>query len=151
MFYHFFRWAIWGNLQLREQMQWPFMVRCKPVNWWFWSSTRSRELCTYSDEWQGSIWARNKCISNESFYFSCETVDWIRHNELSISTTRTYPVTLLNFNINQSVVSYEVSLNHGHNNVAVRIEPIGGTLVDGSWPFPIVNYVQDISNVRPYN
>ena len=59
----------------------------------------------------------------------------------------TYPVTLFNFNINQSVVSYEVSLNHGHNNVAVRIEPIGGTLVDGSGPFPIVNYVQDISSV----
>lgn len=62
----------------------------------------------------------------------------------------TCPVTLLNFYINQSMVSYEVSLNHGHN-VAIRIEPIGGTLVNGSGPCPIVYCVQDTSNVCPSN
>ncbi|KAK7838851.1 hypothetical protein CFP56_019027 [Quercus suber] len=46
-------------------------------------------------------------------------------------------MTLLNFNINQSLVSYEVNLNHGHN-VVVRIEPIGGTLDNGSGPCPTV-------------
>ena len=62
----------------------------------------------------------------------------------------TCPVTLLNFYINQSVVSYEVCLNHGHN-VAVQIEPSGGTLVDGSGPCPIADCVQDICNVCPSN
>ena len=59
-------------------------------------------------------------------------------------------MTLLNFNMNQSLVSCEVNLKHGHN-VVVRIEPIGGTLVDGSGPCPIVECVQDISNVCPSN
>ena len=61
----------------------------------------------------------------------------------------TCPVTLLNFYINQSVVSYEVCLNHGHN-VAVRIEPIGGT-PDGSGPCPIVDCFLAKSNVCPSN
>ena len=33
----------------------------------------------------------------------------------------------------------------------VRIEPIGGTLVDGSGPWPIVDCVLAKSNVCPYN
>ncbi|GLT69245.1 hypothetical protein SLA2020_414100 [Shorea laevis] len=47
-------------------------------------------------------------------------------------------VTLLNFEIKLPVVSYEVSLKHGHN-VPVRIRPDGGSLVGGAGPCPVVD------------
>uniref|UniRef100_A0A2N9GPK8 Thaumatin-like protein n=1 Tax=Fagus sylvatica TaxID=28930 RepID=A0A2N9GPK8_FAGSY len=108
------------------------------------------EIFFTPDEWTGSIWARTKCTNNASFYFSCETGDCGSGTIECQSPPPTYPVTLLNFSINQSVVSYEVSLNHGHN-IGVRIQPIGGSLVDGTGPCPVVDCVADLSNVCPAN
>ncbi|RVW47965.1 Thaumatin-like protein 1 [Vitis vinifera] len=61
----------------------------------------------------------------------------------------TYPVTLLQFTIDHSLVSYEVSLNQGYNDAPVRIQPDGGTLVGGSRACPVVDCIQDLSNVCP--
>ncbi|KAK9272073.1 hypothetical protein L1049_002442 [Liquidambar formosana] len=101
------------------------------------------------DVWTGSIWARTKCTTNATFYFSCETGDCGTGEEDCQGPPPTYPVTLLNFDINQAVVTYEVSLNHGYNNVPVRIQPVGGSLLDGSGPCPVVDCIQDLSNVCP--
>ena len=43
-----------------------------------------------------------------------------------------------------------MNLNHGHN-VTVRIQPVGGSLVGGSGPCPVVDCAQDFSNVCPPN
>ena len=101
------------------------------------------------DQWNGSIWARTKCSTDASLHFSCETGDCGSGTIDCQSPPPKYPVTLLNFDIDQSVVSYEVSLNHGYNDVPVRIEPIGGTLEGRSDKCPTVDCIQDLSNVCP--
>ncbi|CAK7343254.1 unnamed protein product [Dovyalis caffra] len=106
------------------------------------------EIFDMPDPWTGSIWARTKCSANDSNYFSCETGDCRSGNLSCQGPQPTFPVTLLNFDIKQNVVSYEVSLVHGHN-IAVRIQPDGGSLVGGSGPCPVVDCIQDISNVCP--
>ncbi|KAB1221187.1 Thaumatin-like protein 1 [Morella rubra] len=111
-------------------------------------SPETLEIFSMPDEWTGSIWARTNCANNASFYFSCETGDCGSGTIDCQSPPPTYPVTLLNFDIKQSVVSYEVSLNHGHN-LPVRIQPVGGSLVDGGGSCPVVDCVADISNVCP--
>ncbi|KDP29997.1 hypothetical protein JCGZ_18764 [Jatropha curcas] len=101
------------------------------------------------DPWSGSIWVRTKCTSNDTYYFSCETGDCGSGERDCQGPPPVYPVTLLNFNISQNAVSYELSLVHGHN-IAVQIRPDGGSLVDGgSGPCPIVECIGDISNVCP--
>jgi len=112
------------------------------------SGPETLEIFTMPDQWTGSIWVRTKCSSNASNYFSCETGDCGSGTQDCQSPPPTYPVTLLNFDIKQPVVSYEVSLNHGHN-VPVRIQPDGGSLVGGTGPCPVVDCIQDISNVCP--
>ncbi|EEF42859.1 thaumatin-like protein 1b [Ricinus communis] len=107
------------------------------------------EVLSMPDPWSGSIWARTKCTTNETGYFSCETGDCGSGARDCHGAPPTNPITLLNFNINSNAVSYEVSLIHGHN-LAVRIEPDGGNLVGGgSGPCPVVDCVQDISNICP--
>ncbi|GLT69248.1 hypothetical protein SLA2020_414120 [Shorea laevis] len=106
------------------------------------------EIFSMPDQWTGSIWARTKCSFNASYYFSCETGDCGSGTQDCQSPPPTYPVTLLNFDIKQPAVSYEVSLNHGHN-VPVQIRPDGGSLVGGTGPCPVVDCVEDISNVCP--
>ncbi|KAF5477739.1 hypothetical protein F2P56_004356 [Juglans regia] len=105
------------------------------------------ELFSMPDQWSGSIWARTNCAYNVS-YFSCETGDCGSGSIDCQSPPPTYPVTLLNFDIKQSVVSYEVSLNHGHN-LAVRIQPDGGSLLGGTGLCPVVDCIEDVSNVCP--
>ena len=100
------------------------------------------------DQWTGSIWVRTKCSFNDSYYFSCETGDCGSGTQDCQSPPPTYPVTLLNFDVKTPAVSYEVSLNHGHN-VPVRIQPDDGYLVGGRAPCPVVDCVEDISNVCP--
>jgi hypothetical protein len=100
------------------------------------------------DQWSGSIWARTKCSFNASYYFSCETGDCGSGIKECQNPPPALPVTLLNFDIKQPVVSYEVGLNHGHN-VPVWIEPDGGSLVDGTGPCPVVDCVGDIASVCP--
>lgn len=99
-------------------------------------------------DWAGTIWARTKCSNNETFYFSCETGDCGSGIMDCQSPLPAYPVTLLNFIIKGSEVSYEVDLNHGYN-VPVRIRPIGGTLVGRSSPCPVVDCIKDLTEVCP--
>lgn len=106
------------------------------------------EIFYMDDVWSGSIWARTKCSTNASNYFSCETGD-CGNGDIDCNATKpTYPATLLNFNINHSIVSYELSLVHGQN-VFVQIKPNGGTLVDGSGPCPVVDCHMNLFNVCP--
>ncbi|OMO73741.1 Thaumatin [Corchorus olitorius] len=106
------------------------------------------EIFSMPDTWTGSIWARKKCSFNPSMTnFSCETGDCGSGTIDCQSPPPTPPVTLLNFGINQNVVSYEVSLNHGFN-VPVRIQPVGGSLVGGgSGPCPVVDCIKDLKDV----
>ncbi|GLT69246.1 hypothetical protein SLA2020_414100 [Shorea laevis] len=90
------------------------------------------------DQWTGSIWARTKCSFNASYYFSCETGDCGSGIKECQYPPPALLVTLLNFEIKLPVVSYEVSLKHGHN-VPVRIRPDGGSLVGGAGPCPVVD------------
>ena len=110
--------------------------------------TNAYSVFYMDDKWSGSIWARTKCSANASNYFSCETGDCGSGVTDCSGPKPTYPATLLNFNINNPVVSYEVSLVHGQN-LLVRIKPIGGTLVDGSGPCPVVDCNMDMGNVCP--
>ncbi|KAK4281545.1 hypothetical protein QN277_013023 [Acacia crassicarpa] len=105
---------------------------------------------TYSmdDRWTGSIWVRTQCSNNASFYFSCQTGDCGTGKKICAGPQPSNPVTLLNFDINNPVVSYEVSLIHGQN-MRVRIQPNGGTLVDGSGPCPVVDCAIDLKDVCP--
>ncbi len=100
------------------------------------------------DQWRGFIWARTKCSQNASSYFSCETGDCGYGKKICDSPVPNVPVTLLNFSITNSVVSYELSLNHGQN-VPVRIQPVGGSLVDGTGLCPVADCVQDFSTLCP--
>ncbi|KAJ9173857.1 hypothetical protein P3X46_016950 [Hevea brasiliensis] len=107
------------------------------------------EIFSMPDPWSGSIWVRTKCTTNLTGYFSCETGDCGSGTIDCQGPPPTFPVTELNFNINQNVVSYEVSLIHGHN-IAVRIQPNGGSLTEGgSGPCPVVDCIEDISNICP--
>ncbi|KAJ9695300.1 hypothetical protein PVL29_010672 [Vitis rotundifolia] len=101
------------------------------------------------DAWSGMIWVRTQCTTNASNYFSCETGDCGTGQPECQDPPPTYPVTLLHFTIDHSLVSYEVSLNHGYNDVPVRIQPDGGTLVGGSRACPVVDCIQDLSSVCP--
>lgn len=104
-------------------------------------------IYSMDDHWTGSIWGRTKCSSNGTSVFLCETGDcgWGLY---CAGPQVQYPVTLLNFEINNPVVSYEVSLVHGQN-LKVRIQPNGGTLVDGSGPCPVVDCARDLGDVCP--
>ncbi|XP_057425756.1 thaumatin-like protein 1 [Lotus japonicus] len=102
---------------------------------------------TVSDPWSGTIWPRSHCRINASYYFSCATGD-CRTGQLACSIPK-YPVTELIFKINDSVVSYDISLVHGQN-VLVCVKPNGGTLVDGgSGPCPMVECNKELSSVCP--
>ncbi|OVA19486.1 Thaumatin [Macleaya cordata] len=78
------------------------------------------------DQWAGSIWVRRGCITDDNNRFYCVTGDCGRGDIFCKGEQPKYPVTLLNFAINQSDVTYEVSLVHGYN-VPVRIVPVGGS------------------------
>jgi len=106
------------------------------------------EIFNMDDHYSGSIWARTECTTNADDYFSCETGDCRLGTRECADTTPNYPVTLLNFNVNQSIVSYEISLIHGQN-IFVNIKPVGGTLLDGSGPCPVVSCNMDFGNVCP--
>ncbi|WCJ34430.1 Pathogenesis-related thaumatin superfamily protein [Euphorbia peplus] len=107
------------------------------------------EIFSMSDPWTGSIWLRTKCVTNLTGYVSCETGDCGSGETECQGPLPTYPVTLLNFDIQNNVVQYEVSLIHGHN-IGVRIQPNGGSLVaGGSGACPVVDCIADISNVCP--
>ena len=109
------------------------------------------------DQWKGFIWGRTKRSLNASNYFSCETGD-CGSNKICQWPEPNSPVTILNLTINQPVQtnphvvsqSNEMNLNHGHN-VPVRIQPVGGSLVGGSGPCPVVDCAQDFSHVCPSN
>ncbi|OAY42757.1 thaumatin-like protein 1a [Manihot esculenta] len=108
------------------------------------------EIYFMSDPWSGSLWVRTKCTTDLSGHFSCETGDCGSGEQDCQGGLPKYPITELNFNIQNNVVSYELSLIHGHNNIAVRIEPTGGSLIaGGSGPCPVVDCVEDISNICP--
>ncbi|KAK7838821.1 thaumatin-like protein 1, partial [Quercus suber] len=98
------------------------------------------------DQWKGFIWGRTKCSLNASNYFSCGTGD-CGGNKICQWPVPNSPYKL---QTNPLVVSYELNLNHGHN-VPVRIQPVGGSLVGGSGPCPVVDCAQDFSNVCPPN
>ncbi|KAK8672211.1 hypothetical protein V6N13_110584 [Hibiscus sabdariffa] len=106
------------------------------------------EVFSMSDPWTGSIWLRTKCSYDASqVNFTCETGDCGSGSPDCQSPPPNPPVTLLNFGINQNVVSYEVSLNSGFN-VPVRIQPNGGTLVEGgSGECPVVDCIKDMGDV----
>ncbi|XVF76345.1 hypothetical protein PTKIN_Ptkin13bG0259100 [Pterospermum kingtungense] len=107
------------------------------------------ELFSMPDPWTGSIWVRTKCSYDESMTnFTCETGDCGSGSLDCQSPPPKPPVTLLNFDINQNVVSYEVNLNHGFN-VPVRIKPVGGSLVGGSGACPVVDCIKDLKDVCP--
>lgn len=106
------------------------------------------EIFNMDDHYSGSIWARTECTTNADDYFSCETGDCRLGTRECADTTPNYPVTLLNFNVNESIVSYEISLIHGQN-IFVNIKPVGGTLLDGSGPCPVVTCNMDFGNVCP--
>jgi len=106
------------------------------------------EIFSMPDQWTGSIWARTKCSFNASYYFSCETGDCGSGFKECQNRPPALPVTLLNFEIKPSFVSYEVSLNHGHN-IPVRIQPDGGSLLGGAGPCPVVDCIKAISDVCP--
>jgi hypothetical protein len=90
------------------------------------------EIFSMPNQWTGSIWARTKCCFNASYYFSCETGDCGSGLKECQNPPPALPVTLLNFEIKPSFVSYEVSLNHGHN-IPVRIQPDGGFSTRWGW------------------
>ncbi|XVE76094.1 hypothetical protein DITRI_Ditri12bG0145500 [Diplodiscus trichospermus] len=104
------------------------------------------EIFFMPDTWSGSIWARTKCSVGVNF--TCETGDCGSGIVECQSPPPKPPVTLLNFGINQNGVSYEVNLNHGFN-VPVRIQPVGGSLVGGSGPCPVVDCIKDLKDVCP--
>ncbi|XVE76095.1 hypothetical protein DITRI_Ditri12bG0145600 [Diplodiscus trichospermus] len=107
------------------------------------------EIFYMPDTWTGSIWARTNCSYDETLTnFTCETGDCGSGIKECQSPPPKPPVTLLNFGINQNVVSYEVNLNHGFN-VPVRIQPVGGSLVGGSEPCPVVDCTKDLKDVCP--
>ncbi|KAI4349080.1 hypothetical protein L6164_009719 [Bauhinia variegata] len=106
------------------------------------------EIFYMDDKWSGSIWARTKCTSNATDYYSCETGNCGSGVIECKGPQPAYPVTLLNFNVNNPVVSYQVSEVHGQN-IRVRLEPKGGTLVDGSGPCPVVDCARDFGDVCP--
>ncbi|KAH1039616.1 hypothetical protein J1N35_041359 [Gossypium stocksii] len=107
------------------------------------------EIFSMPDPWTGSLWLRTKCSYDASqVNFTCETGDCGSGSVDCQSPPPKPPVTLLNLDINQNVVSYEVSLNHGFN-VPVRIQPIGGTLVGGSGVCPVVDCIKDMGDVCP--
>ncbi|KAB2087213.1 hypothetical protein ES319_A04G087700v1 [Gossypium barbadense] len=107
------------------------------------------EIFSMPDPWTGSLWLRTKCSYDASqVNFTCETGDCGSGSVDCQSPPPKPPETLLNFNINQNVVSYEVSLNHGFN-VPVQIQPIGGTLVGGSEVCPVVDCIKDMGDVCP--
>ncbi|XP_057425759.1 thaumatin-like protein 1b [Lotus japonicus] len=101
--------------------------------------------------WFGSIWARTLCSTPAPGYFSCETGDCGGTGTIACSRPEPiYPVTELIFEINNdSAVSYDLSLVHGHN-AMVSIKPNGGTLVGHeSGPCPMVQCNNDLSSVCP--
>ncbi|GMH09860.1 hypothetical protein Nepgr_011701 [Nepenthes gracilis] len=100
------------------------------------------------DRWSGIMWARTNCTTNSSGYFSCDTGDCGTGEEDCQGPAPPYPVTLLNFTINNPTVSYQINLNHGWNK-QVRIRPDGGTLVGGSGPCPEVDCSGNIQDVCP--
>ncbi|XP_065857027.1 thaumatin-like protein 1b [Euphorbia lathyris] len=107
------------------------------------------EIFYMSDPWTGVMWFRTKCVTNLTGYVSCETGDCGSGEVECQGPPPTYPVTELSFDIQNNVVQYEVSLIHGHN-IAVRVQPTGGSLVaGGSGPCPVVDCVEDIRNVCP--
>ncbi|KAJ0081224.1 hypothetical protein Patl1_10005 [Pistacia atlantica] len=113
------------------------------------SSPGSTDIIILPDTWKGSIWARTKCSTNASNYFSCETGDCGSGKDYCRDPPPTYPVTLLNLDFNKkTVLSYEVSLNHGFN-IPIRFEPLDGTLFGGDRKCPVVDCIADISNVCP--
>ncbi|KDP29200.1 hypothetical protein JCGZ_16589 [Jatropha curcas] len=82
-------------------------------------------------------------------YFHCETGDCGSRERDCHGTPPVYPYTQFNFNISQGVVTYELSLIHGHN-LGVRVEPHGGILSGGGTkPCPTVDCVKDIGSVCP--
>ncbi|XVF76344.1 hypothetical protein PTKIN_Ptkin13bG0259000 [Pterospermum kingtungense] len=107
------------------------------------------EIFSMPDPWTGSIWLRTKCSYDASLTnFTCETGDCGSGLVQCESPPPKPPVTLLNFGINQNVVTYEVNLNHGFN-VPVRIQPVGGSLVGGSGACPVVDCIKDLKDVCP--
>ncbi|XVE96568.1 hypothetical protein REPUB_Repub02eG0233900 [Reevesia pubescens] len=107
------------------------------------------EIFSMSDTWTGSIWVRTKCSFEATMTnFTCETGDCGSGSMDCQFPPPKPPVTLLNFGINQNVVSYEVNLNHGFN-IPVRIQPISGSLVGGSGLCPIVDCIKDLKDVCP--
>lgn len=98
------------------------------------------------DRWTGSIWARTQCAFNDSFYFFCQTADCGTGKKVCVGSVPANPVTLINLDVNNPVVTYEVSVIHGQN-MRIRVEPVGGTLVDGSGPCPAVECARDFGDV----
>ncbi|CAJ1968847.1 unnamed protein product [Sphenostylis stenocarpa] len=108
------------------------------------------EIFNMDDHYSGSIWLRTACTTNASNYFSCETGDCGNGIMECADLNPAFPVTLLNFRVDNPVVSYQVSLVHGQN-ILVRIKPNGGTLVDGSGPCPMVDCNKELSSVCPFS
>ncbi|KAK7392510.1 hypothetical protein VNO78_20951 [Psophocarpus tetragonolobus] len=106
------------------------------------------EIFNMDDHYSGSIWVRTGCSTNASNYFSCETGDCGNGIMECADLNPSLPVTLLNFIVSAPIVSYEVSLVHGQN-IMVRIQPNGGTLMDGSGPCPMVECNKELSSVCP--
>lgn len=106
------------------------------------------EIFNMDDHYSGSIWVRTGCSTNASNYFSCETGDCGNGIMECAGLNPSFPITQLNFVVNNPIVSYEVSLKHGQN-MLVRIKPNGGTLVDGSGPCPMVDCNKELSSVCP--
>nr|AFK38109.1 unknown [Lotus japonicus] len=99
------------------------------------------------DPWSGTIWPLTRCTNSALQDFSCATGDC--GTGLLACSIPKYPVTEFIFKINDSVVSYDLSLVHGQN-VLVRVKPNGGTLVDGgSGPCPMVECNKELSSVCP--
>ncbi|KAK9168553.1 hypothetical protein Syun_000693 [Stephania yunnanensis] len=78
------------------------------------------------DQWSGSIWFRTGCTTDAAQHFSCETGDCGTGLVECTGGPPKYPATLLNFSINQTVVTYEVSLIHGYN-IPITVTPDGGS------------------------
>jgi hypothetical protein len=83
-----------------------------------------------------------------SFSFSFFHFSFGCRQETTSSTRPALPVTLLNFEIKPSSISYEVSLNHDHN-IPVWIQPDGRSLLGGAGPCPVVDCIEAISDVCP--
>lgn len=97
------------------------------------------------DQWSGTIWLRTRCTRDESLNFACVTGDCGTGDIFCNGESPKYPVTLMNFSINQSEVTYGVSLVHGYN-IPVRIVPVGG-----SGDCPTTDCPNDVMNVCPNN